>query len=506
MSAGSLVGRARRLALRLLGGVEPVVPVTEPAPPAAEPPPAPEVEARPPALAVEAIETLSPFDAPDRAPLGVSLDHCVVVDEERVFLQGWLWDAEGVVEDFALVGPSGLRTGGVLSASVRVPRPPVSELYQPYFGPPAYQDLGFLALVALPEPWLAGRPTYLEVVRRCREPRPMRLPPPMRDPRFGREVVLLAMTQAGHPSAAALDRLLGPALQGLQRRAAAGAAVEAEERFGSAGEGPEASLIVPTAAAIEVMQGQLLSFAGDPGLAATEVLYGFDDPDLAAAWKRRLFHLVRLHDLPPVRVLEARRGAGPAAVVNAAAAVAGGRSLVLLHSDVVAERPGWLPRLLETHRGAPGPPGVELGVTGARLGYPDGTVQHGGYELARGVEPGPWLSVVAPEKGLPAALCREPGARPAGAVSGACLVIDRELFATLGGLLGEYALGDFEDVDLCRRAAQAGRAVVLAPDLGLVHLEEQTQRWRDGWGRNAWTAAYNRWLATRRWGGADPAV
>ena len=47
--------------------------------------------------------------------------------------------------------------------------------------------------------------------------------------------------------------------------------------------------------------------------------------------------------------------------------------------------------------------------------------------------------------------------RPVPGLSGACLMVSRELYEQLGGLRGIYVRGDYEDFDLCLRLAEAGR-------------------------------------------------
>src|SRR5436305_7887369 len=130
----------------------------------------------------------------------------------------------------------------------------------------------------------------------------------------------------------------------------------------------------------------------------------------------------------------------------------------------------------------------DVGAVGARLLYPDGTIQHGG--------------VVWHEHGLtlPYHLFHHsPGDMPAAgavydldAVTGACLAIPRELFFELGGFDDAYVNG-LEDVDLCIKVRVAGRRIVYRGDVEIVHHESLTRGARP-------TEEGNLLLFYRRWG------
>ncbi len=116
-------------------------------------------------------------------------------------------------------------------------------------------------------------------------------------------------------------------------------------------------------------------------------------------------------------------------------------------------------------------------VVGARILWPDGREQRGGRrDLIT-----PWRALVSGlglgrlERFSPLFrdLHRERDAVPAapmrvGAVSGAAMLLPRASFATLGGFDEKYFL-HVEDVDLCRRAAEADGETVFAPEARAVH-------------------------------------
>src|SRR5262249_48381599 len=113
--------------------------------------------------------------------------------------------------------------------------------------------------------------------------------------------------------------------------------------------------------------------------------------------------------------------------------------------------------------------------------------------------PGLWLNG-HPGKGLPGEPMPKGTLVPVPAITAACLMVSRDLYAEVGGLDENYILGDFEDSDLCMKLRAAGRQICCAPQVELYHLERQSQRLI---GTSEWRSAltlYNAWLHTKRWG------
>lgn len=143
---------------------------------------------------------------------------------------------------------------------------------------------------------------------------------------------------------------------------------------------------------------------------------------------------------------------------NQGAALAGGRYVLLLNSDTVAQ-PRWLEAMVACADGA-----AEIGVVGSRLVYPDWSIQHAGIVFNAQVLPDHVHRGVAPDD--PAVLEE----RDYPAVTGACMLVRRELYERLGGFDETYRMY-VEDVDLCLRAWDAGYRVTYCPASLLVHHE-----------------------------------
>ncbi len=146
---------------------------------------------------------------------------------------------------------------------------------------------------------------------------------------------------------------------------------------------------------------------------------------------------------------------------NTGARAASGAFLLFLNDDVVPRDTTWLDALLA--RGAE----RGVGAAGAKLLYPDGTVQHAGMFL-RGAE-GIHAFRCAPGN-APGAFGLAALAREVTAVTGACLLTRREVFNRLGGFDEAHDLIK-NDLDYCLRLGETGLRVVYAPEAQLVHHE-----------------------------------
>lgn len=167
-----------------------------------------------------------------------------------------------------------------------------------------------------------------------------------------------------------------------------------------------------------------------------------------------------------VRLLTDPRPFSWSAINNAAAATCESDILLFLNNDIEARSPGWLQALVEHAQRE------EVGAVGARLLYPDGTIQHAGVVL--GMSHGAAHVL----QGLPG---DQPGyqamavlTRNTTAVTGACLMTRRELFEAIGGFDEQLPVA-FNDIDYCLRLRAKGLLVVYTPLAELIHYESKSR-------------------------------
>jgi len=172
---------------------------------------------------------------------------------------------------------------------------------------------------------------------------------------------------------------------------------------------------------------------------------------------------------------------------NRAGARARGELLLLLNNDIEARQPGWLEAMAAQ---ALRP---RVGCVGALLLYPDGTIQHGGVVVAMHGGADHAYRGLQPDHGVHRGRSRL--LTGWGAVTGACLMLRRELLVAAGGF-DEGLPVEFNDVDLCLRLGQLGYRHVIPPEAVLIHHESQS---RDA--HNSGTATAALWRLQQRWPG-----
>lgn len=152
---------------------------------------------------------------------------------------------------------------------------------------------------------------------------------------------------------------------------------------------------------------------------------------------------------------------------NRAAALAQGDYLCLLNNDVEAQDGDWLGHLVR-HAVQP-----SIGAVGARLLYPDGTIQHAG--VAMGVGDAAGHIQRGEDPASPAHASWHAVSRRVSAVTGACLLVSAADYRLVGGLDEAGFAVAFNDVDLCLRLRAAGRHNVYCAEAMLVHAESRTR-------------------------------
>lgn len=161
-----------------------------------------------------------------------------------------------------------------------------------------------------------------------------------------------------------------------------------------------------------------------------------------------------------VSIVRSTSKLGFAEACNQGAAVATGKSLVFLKSDVLLHR-GWLDAVLEWIEADPG-----IGAIGCKLLGRDGAIQHAGVALRmEGDRPIPYLVHHGAEAQDPE-VCRR---REFSMVAGACLATPSALFHQLGGFDARYHTSNAW-LDYGLRVRQAGFAVMYCPESGMTQL------------------------------------
>lgn len=214
---------------------------------------------------------------------------------------------------------------------------------------------------------------------------------------------------------------------------------------------PRVSVVIPIHGKVAYTLACLRSIARHSPDAPFEVIVVDDaSPDDSAE---------RLEQVKGLRLLKNKHNLGFVGSCNAGATTALGEFLLFLNNDtqVMAH---WLDGLLDCFRDH-----EDCGIAGSRLVYPDGRLQEaGGLVFADG---SCWTIGRFEPRDAPAWRYR----READYVSGASLMIRRELFGRVRGFDQRFAPGYYEDTDLAFSVRSLGLKVYYEPSSTVIHCE-----------------------------------
>ena len=149
---------------------------------------------------------------------------------------------------------------------------------------------------------------------------------------------------------------------------------------------------------------------------------------------------------------------------NLGAAAASGDYLLFLNDDVEVLHDDWLDVLIaEAER-------PEVGVVGAQLLYPDGKVQHAGMFLSRSMPGTARHAFRFAASDDPCYFGLALSQRELTCVTGACMMVRREVFDAVAGFDEAHAVVN-NDIDFCLRLRATGRSVIFTPHARLLHHE-----------------------------------
>jgi GT2 family glycosyltransferase len=184
-----------------------------------------------------------------------------------------------------------------------------------------------------------------------------------------------------------------------------------------------------------------------------------------------------LHELASRRGVRVLRYDAPfnfSAINNLGASHARGEVLALINNDIEVISPDWLEELV-SQAWRP-----EIGAVGAMLYYPDDTIQHAGVILglgSTGIAAHPYSRR---PRGHAGQMGRALLTQDVSAVTGACLVLRREVFEAVGGFDEAHLPIAYNDVDLCLRIRARGYRILWTPHAELYHHESASRGYENG--------------------------
>jgi len=419
--------------------------------------------------------------------VGAAVDRAIADHGGGVFLVGWLHDPLRLTRGLTLRGPFGAIPVPP-ERIFRVSRPDVVKKFeQAPFGD-ADPRPGFVVHVpdAGPGPVAQWR---VEIALGSGDAIELVAGPALLPAAQAREAVLRSVNPLD-VGPAMLDEVLAPAAARLHEAASADPVGQEVVQIGPRPARPSVSFVIPLYRNLRFIRHQVAAFARDPMLRDAEIIYVLDSPEQRGEAEHLLRGTCGLAGIGVTLVLHGRN-AGYATACNSGAAIATAPLLLMLNSDVVPDRPGWMAPLLARLDSDP-----RIACVGPKLMFDDGSLQHAGLYFARG--PGnDWFNCHY-FKGFPRHYPDANRAREVPGVTGAAMLIRREAWDGVGGFHAGYIVGDYEDSDLCLRLRQAGGTIFYEPAAELFHFERQSIAQHGGYAGTV-AAAYNRRLHHQRW-------
>lgn len=216
-------------------------------------------------------------------------------------------------------------------------------------------------------------------------------------------------------------------------------------------EAPTVSVIIPIYGKLNYTLRCLASISLFPPSAAFEVIVVDDcSPDDSA---------VVLQAVGGVRLVRNSSNVGFIHSCNAGSMEAKGRYLYFLNNDTEVTS-GWLDELLQTFSEIP-----DAGLVGSQLIYPDGRLQEAGGIIWQDGSAWNWGNLQDPSH------CAFNYSRDADYISGASIMVPRDVFKRLGMFNTLYAPAYYEDTDLAMSIRRAKLRVIYQPYSRVVHFE-----------------------------------
>lgn len=179
----------------------------------------------------------------------------------------------------------------------------------------------------------------------------------------------------------------------------------------------------------------------------------------------------QLKDFEKVKVIKyEEQGFNYSKINNFGSKSATGEYILLLNNDIEVITENWLEEMLSLCQRE------DVGIVGAKLLYPDNTVQHAGVIIGMGGIAG-HINKLIDDKDV-GYFARAAIVNNYSAVTAACLIVKKSLFEEVGGLDEDFKVA-FNDVDFCMKIRELNKLVIYTPYAKLYHYESKSRGYED---------------------------
>ncbi|WP_421423117.1 glycosyltransferase family 2 protein [Agrobacterium rosae] len=242
--------------------------------------------------------------------------------------------------------------------------------------------------------------------------------------------------------------------------------------YGNEADWPKVSILIPSKNSFKLIERILhgVFFQTDyPNLEVIVVDNGTDDQDVLDLYKK---YETKTDSF---QVSMKKEQFNFARSINYGLDIATGDCVLLLNNDVEVREPDWLKEMVSCLRYK------GVGIVGAKLLYPDNSLQHAGVIVGLGGLAGHWFLNKPENFGGP--MNRLHVRNSVICVTGAVMLVSRQCIDAVGRFDAENFAIAYNDVDFCIRAKVAGFRSVWTPFSSLYH-HESLSRGPDTYGSN----------------------
>lgn len=225
---------------------------------------------------------------------------------------------------------------------------------------------------------------------------------------------------------------------------------------------PLVSILIPNKDHIEDLKRCIRSIEQKTEYENYEIIVIENNSELGETFK--FYDELEKHD--HVKVIRYEGSFNYSAINNLGASNASGEYLLLLNNDTEVINSDWLNEMMGYAQCD------DVGIVGAKLLFPDNTIQHAGVVVGYGGTAGhAFKGLKRDDYGYMARLlCTQDYL----AVTGACLLTKKAIFDKVGGLSEELAVA-FNDIDYCLKVNKEGMRCVWTPYAELYHYESKSR-------------------------------
>ena len=241
-------------------------------------------------------------------------------------------------------------------------------------------------------------------------------------------------------------------------------------RYGLQGETlqkPRISIIIPNKDETETLRTCINSILTRTTWPEYEIIIVENNSTTQEIWD----YYKELEAVPRIKVVTWPDAFNYSAINNFGVSHSSGQYVVLLNNDTEIISPDWLEEMV----GICSRP--EVGIVGAKLFYPDETIQHAGVVMKLAGCCGHVF--YGAEKEDPGSYARATIIQNFSAVTAACLMCRRQVWDQMGGLSTQFQVA-YNDVDFCLRVREAGYLVTFTPYAQAYHYESKTRGYEEG--------------------------